>query len=216
MRAALHNHYQNLISQLVCRINSYKKAPLESRKGISTTKGSTSKKAVICDYLQFYVSVKSDPFTRLSFVPQPYAPSLLATRIYENAFLMRFKSPFTEKKATTLHKVWLSRFHLMPTRDVWENVHKIKLYFLTPKSLWFSMFVLTRPTRKKCLNDKTFCSFFLAGKQLREQIFLSKEGRVSVVGADAEGVKNFQFKSSQRLKFIQNLFMQFLPASFGC
>lgn len=168
---------------------------------------------MICDYLQFYVSVKSDPFTRLSFVPQPYAPSLLAARIYENAFLMRFKSPFTEKK-TSLHKVCLSRFHLMPTRDVWENFHKIMFQHRNR----FDFQCLFSPGRreKKCLNDKTLCSFFLAGKQLREQIFFVEGGTRQRRRGGCGGSENFQFKSSQRLKFIQNLFMQLLLASFGC
>lgn len=126
--------------------------------------------AVNYDYLQFCVSVKSDPFTRLTFVPQPYAPSPLATRIYENAFLIRSEKPIHKKHYTK--SLAISLPHDVDSRCPGENF--TKLYFNTEIVLIFN--VCSRRTEKK-LMIKLYVASCLAGKQLRKQIFFGKGER---------------------------------------
>lgn len=124
--------------------------------------------AVNYDYLQFYVSVKSDPFTRLTFVPQPYAPSPLATRIYENAFLMRTEKPIHKKHYTKSLAISLS--HDVDSRCPGEIIfqHRNRFDF----QCLFSP--LAEP--KKKADDKTLCCFLPRRETIaKANIFRQKE-----------------------------------------
>lgn len=159
--------------------------------------------AVNYDYLQFCVSVKSDPFTRLTFVPQPYAPSPLATRIYENAFLMRSEKPIHKKHYTK--SLAISLPHDVDSRCPGENF--TKLYFNTEIVLIFN--VCSRRTEKKA-DDKTLCCFLPRRETIAKANIFRQRGEEEEEPVWAgDGVKTF----SSKVHSGKNLFKAFFIAT---